>query len=405
MMPVDKMFVDPMLQVFRDMAAEMKKQKHSGEAFDKMIAALDRMETLAVECNDLNEFNAKLIQEGLQAKFSMHYGEVMSQAAEKSSKAGGYDDNTLMQNTLRAYEDAITRIEEAEKVQFENITDDVRKIKPSIRIVPVLRKIIEFGKSGVSYPEFLTKMIVEGWEKAMEGVIVVRDGIEFEIEFSKDTGMIPPYIEMHEERLKAFDEMAKKSAFGLPDSLLFSLKSQEIEHKYKPIIAKWEAIEQRWMKILELLLDWLDAYCSFAPYDGRWRTPGCSEAQVQKNIRRTKGCNPGILKQRERILFESFGMKWDDIFKHETFKFRHSSLIFPYSEERFELIKKTYPYCQPKGKPVVVEEPPKELIAEAEKLHSEKKVVNPNLKIAAENAKKIYDKYNGEGAYEKNFGK
>ena len=96
-------------------------------------------------------------------------------------------------------------------------------------------------------------------------------------------------------------------------------------------------------------------------------------------------------------LDECFGLKWDDIFKHESFKFKYKSNFFPYSDERFALLKETYQHCKPEA------EPPQESIQQAEKLYDEKKCQNPNLEKGKTEMKEKYDKYWGKGAYEKTF--
>ena len=405
-MAINKMYSEPMLAAFRKMMQDCTDKNYSGEDFDKMAAALKRMEDLAEELNDFNEYNATLMKEGLQMKFSQHYSAVLSNAAQAKLKSddGSYDDSSLLATTVKAYEDAILRLQEAQDIAFKDAKGDVSKIKTADKVIPILKKVVKFGKSGVSLPVFLTTLIKKGLEKALEGQVATRSAIEFEIEINKAQSSITPIVKMHEERLAAFDKMAENSLFKLPDSFEFNLKSDDLYRKYASVIDKWRQIESRWSKIFDLVYDWLDSYCKFALWDTRWRPPGCKdETLVKKNIRRTKGCNPGILKQRERIFKECFNLSWDDIFSHPTFIFRHSTFFFPFSKERFNLLKKTYLYCKPESNPATVEEPPKELIDMAEKLHNEKKCSNPDLEKGKLQMIKVYNNYWGEGAYEKKY--
>jgi len=374
------MFVDPMLDAFRKMVQECEDKNYSGEAFDKMIAVLQRMENLADECDDFNQFNAILMQEGLQLKFSQHYGELLSNAAKENLQTdnGAYDDDKLMATTLKAYEDSMVQLSESEGQASAEIEEGAATIKIGDAVIPVIKQILDLGKSGISYPVFLTKLIENGWESALSGMVAVRDVILKEI-LTHEAISIPPIVEMHKERLAAFDTLAEKSSFGIPDPFEFNLKSAEVQWKYEPVIDKWGAIKLRMDRLFDLLYDWLDAYCSFAPNDARWRKGGASEAQVRENIRFTKGTNPGFLKERERILYEYFGIKWEDIFEHEVFLFHYNSDAFKYAHERFDLIKKTHPHCKPLGSPVKVDDPPADLIALAEQLHSENRCLKPKV--------------------------
>ncbi|MBD3360396.1 hypothetical protein GF366_01185 [Candidatus Peregrinibacteria bacterium] len=398
-MSIDKTITDAMFGTFRNMTQECKDKGLSGENFDKMVETLRRMEQLGEEMDDINAFNAALVEEDLMNKFSQYYGALLSSSAKKEAEKEtekGYDDEKLMARTLKAYEDTVKSLKEQEEKAFAEAKGDItRLLKASNNIIPAIQKVIDLGKSGISYPVFLKKLIEEGLDKALEGQTALRDAIVFEIEINKDFS-IPPIIEMHEERLKAFDELAEKSPFNIPEAFEFSLKDKEIYHKHRPKIIKWKAIRQGWEKIFELLYDWLDSFCKFAPRDKRWRTPGASESRVQKNIRRTKGCNPGFLKERERIFNENFGMNWDDIFTHETFKFQYDSYFFPYSDNRFQLIKDTYEYCKPPGKNNDVEPPPEELIKKAEKLYEENQCINPNIEKAKSRIQEKLNKYYGK---------
>jgi hypothetical protein len=375
-MPIDKAMSDAMLGTFRNMVQECKDKNLTGEAFDKIVEILQKMEQYAEEMDDFAAYSAKLSTEGLMNTFSQYYGEVLANAAKEEYKSedGEISDEKLMENTLKAYEDSLKSLKGTEQGE---------------KIIPAIEKVLELGRSGISYPEFLTVMVKKGLDRALEGQVAIRDGIVEDLEWAKDS-MLPVEVKMYEEILKAFDDLSKSSPFGLPDSFEHQLKRIKIEWKYKPEINEWYAVISRWQYMLEMLYDWLDAYCSFAPYDERWRTPGASEAQVKKNIKFTKECSPGFFKERERIFFESFGLKWEDVFKHETFMNEQKANRFEYSDERFDLIRRTYEYCKPYNNP------PKELIDEAEKLHDEKRTHNPNRYKMGDKAKKEYEKHFGK---------
>lgn len=399
-MPIPEMYSEAMLGTFRNMAQECRDKGSSGPDFDNMIAVLDRMEQLAEELDDFNKYSAILLQEGLQMKFSQHYGRVLSSEAKAKVEEEGYDDATLLNRTVQAYEDAIPRMLEAEKQAFAEAKGDLSKIKVSIKMVPLLQEIVDFGRSGVSLPVFLIELIKRGWEKALQGQLAVRDSILYQIELSEALD-IPPVINKNKNSLAKFDELASKASFGIPDSFEFQLANREIDWKWEPVIIKWRAIERRIDRIFDILADWIDSYCKFAPYDDRWASlQGMSI--TKKNIRRTNGCNPGFLRERLRILNENFGISWEGIFEHEVYKFWRSRNYFSYSNEYFQLLLDTYPHCTIEdGK---VKEPPKELIQLSEQLHEEKRCMNPNIERHRQHMIAVYDRYWGEGAYNKNFG-
>ncbi len=393
-MAIDKVMADAMLTPFRNMIKECEEKHFSGAKFNELKLTFKRMETLATELDDINVFNAKCMEEALQMKMSQLYSELLSQEAKKSQcENNDYSDEALMKNTLKAYEDALIQL----KNSLKNASYLEKNFLNDAETINTLSEIISLAKSGLTYPEFLTVLIKKGYDKALDGMSKERKGIQFEIDIAKETD-IPPVIEMREKTLELFDTMAEKSPFNIPDALKFHIKRNELEWEYQPVINRWRAITEAFYQLFTLLYDWLDAYCDFAPFDGRWNFPGATRADVEKNIRRTKGTNPGFLKERLRIFNENFSLSWDNIFTHETFLFEYKRGFFPYSNERFELIKKTFQYCIPH------EKPPIELIKQAEALHKAKKCANPQLKQSAENMKRIYNKYYGEGAYERSFG-
>ena len=95
-MPVDPAMLDAMLGTFRNMAEELKGKKASGEAFDRMMDALNEMERLGREMSDFSAYAAKLTTEELQMKFSLAYGEALGEMNRQAMQSGSYDDSALM---------------------------------------------------------------------------------------------------------------------------------------------------------------------------------------------------------------------------------------------------------------------------------------------------------------------
>ena len=107
-MPIDKTYSDAMLGTFRNMMQECRDKKMSGKAFDTMSNTMNKMETFALEMDDLSAFTAKLTTEGLFTDFSTAYGEALAAEGQKKyAAAGSYDDNALLQQTLQAYENSL----------------------------------------------------------------------------------------------------------------------------------------------------------------------------------------------------------------------------------------------------------------------------------------------------------
>ncbi len=379
-MPVEQMYIDSMLGTFRNMLKECEDKKATGDAFEKMKDILSKMEQLAIEMDDLAAYSGRLTSDNLFVQFSNSYGEVLAELAKKEYSAGDSDEK-LLQHTLKAYEDSITNLKD---------------VPHSDLIIPVIQQIIEFGHSGVSYPVFLRVCEEKGWYKAMEGSMVTREGLLSDIKVST---IFELSIELNRanEILKVFDEMAARSAFGVPDATEFSLERIRIYWKYAPAIAERDAIILRYSKFFELLKDWIDSYCSFATYDERWASVE-GMAVTLRNIRRCKECTPGIFKVREKIFKEYFGLTWDDVFSHETYLSEYKARRIWYSDESIDLIKGVYPYCKP------FSDPPAELVNRAEIIYREKKIKRPDCFKLTEENKQLFIQVFGQTEYDRQYG-
>lgn len=348
-MAIEKNLSDSILGTFRNMYKELCDKNASGDSFETVRTSLERMEQLANEMDDFPAYSAKLTTEGLFMKFSTAYGECLSFIAKKEY-ASDTGDEKLMAQTIKSCEDAIKQLED----------------KPDAdKLIHPLKQVIELANSGITYPVFLRICEEKGLNKALEGSIEARDGIIKDIDFAVRF-FRPVEEKMHRETLETFDYMSSKAHFGVPDSLEFELARNKIEWKYEPEIVKWDSIIRHWEILLELIYDWIDSYCDFAPYDDRW-VDGRGMTYTLRNVKRTKECNPGFFKVREKMLFEYFAIKWDDIFSHETYLNEMKAIRIWYSDEVIALIKKLYPHCKP------FNNPPDDYIKIAEHIHKEKR--------------------------------
>ncbi|BDZ71792.1 hypothetical protein [Methanobacterium petrolearium] len=380
-MPVDKAMADSILDTYRNMYREMEEKGAEGESFQAMSEALNRMEALAQETDDIMDFTAKLTTENLFIEFSNAYSETISGMVKEEYSAGGGDE-LLLEKTLQAYENAIKTLED----------------HPNYEILKApIEELIELGKSGVSYPVFLRIAEEKRLYKAMEGDIVARKAIISDKTFAEFMHL-PLEVEKHDKILKVHDELASRSPFQVADSFEFGLERQKIDWEYAPRINQWNIITRLWEKMLENVYDWLDSFCSFAPYDERWADLR-GKTYTMKNIKRTQECNPGILKAREKIFQDYFQMVWDDVFTHETFRNEYAANRVWYSDERLELIKKTYSYCVPSNKP----DP--ELIHQSEIINAEKRYKRPEaFQYSSEDKEKFISIF-GKEKWDEFFGK
>jgi hypothetical protein len=200
----------------------------------------------------------------------------------------------------------------------------------------------------------------------MEGSVVSRDALEKDIQWAADL-ILPVYEKRNRAILTKYDEMASNAAFHVPDTILFSMERFRIESRYQPAINQYQAIIERWMRLLELVHDWIDAYTSFAPYDDRFSSLQGMEVTL-RNIKFCKDCYPGFLQAREDIFHRYFSMKWDDLFVHESFQNERRARRCMYTDDYIAFLKEVYPHCKPFGMA------PAELVAKAEALHAQKKV-------------------------------
>ena len=351
-MPIDKMMSDAMLGIFRNMMQECRDKHFSGEGFERMEAAMNRMESLSAEMNDVGAFSAKLTTEGLFTEFSTRYGELLAEEGKKKyAISDTYDDAKLLQQTVDAYESSLVST---------NDHPDKEKLQAPVK------EVIRLGRSGINYPSFLRLLIEKGLDKAMEGSSLSREALEKDIQWSVDL-VLPVYERRNRAILAKFDEMAVVAAFGVPDSVVFSMERFHIESVWQPDINRFDAIVWRWGRLLELLQDWVDAHTSFAPYDDRYVSLSGME-ETKRNINFCKECNPGFFKVREDLFNRYFDIKWDEIFLHESFASERKAKRSRFTDEYIEFLKEVYAQCKP------LSLAPQELVTKAEELHKGKRV-------------------------------
>lgn len=353
-MPVPAQFTEPMFGPFRSMVAEVEQKGLAGSEVDEMRAQMATMERLASECGDITALTGQLAQLGTFQKFSDAYGRALTRAAQPSSDGkGGPSDEELLANTVSAYRSAV------ESYRSGQAGEEGR------RLLPFVERMVQLAESGISYPVYLRKLEEEGLTRVLEGAApAVRPRLEEAIETARVQWAPPVEVAAARNVLAIFDDMAARAPFGQPDSFAFNLARRAVEWEIEPSRRRWGDIIRQWESLLEDLVDWLDAHTSFAPYDERWRSPGASEAQVRRNIERTKACRPGDARYREQICGWYYGFGFDGLFRHETFVHEYTANRVGWSDARLELCAAVRPQCVPGGAPSP------ELVQRAEQLHA-----------------------------------
>lgn len=399
-MAIDKMMSDAILGTFRNMSQEIKDKEYTGEDVDKMNAALARMEQLAEELSDLNEFNGLMMQENLYMKFSDHYGRALSNAQKGQYQLQGdvYDekaDQQLMKQTLDAYKQAIKTLRDTKKESVKTHGEKASKVFfNDDALVKPIEDVIKLGESGISYPEFLRRMIELNMDKAMGGATVSRDAQIYSIDFYS-AGKINPYYEERENAyLKLFDELAAKSPVGAISILKYNLGNEVINVGIDPKIKKWDSVKHYWESVLDGLSWWSLAHMSFAHTLEPWSMAKDPRASVRESIE----CDPGEIQIKLQQLKKYHGLSFHDIFKHESFIWEVTYNHLWYSQAYVEfMIEEVFPTCFP-GKRMSPEQ-----TAKMEKLYKEDLYRNPETSKVLERYRVNHDKYFGEGSfYEKN---
>lgn len=412
-MPIDPSIAGPMLDPFRNMAAECEAKGCSGENYDTMMNALARMEAMANEMSDFMEFSTKLSTEGLQMTFSTAYGNVLSEAAASSGSgsSGGaddYDDAALLKQNVDALKSAVVELrraeEDAKKEAASHMSTEANKavavnevatLAKTDKIIEPIENLIALGETDITFPTFLRTQIEKGLDKAMDGDAVVKEGILYDLDFANASAIHPYSIQIKEEQLQAFDALAAQSKFGLPNGLSMRLAFDKIEHAHLSASRKWDTIDRAWNRIFSLLDTWVIAHTSYAPHIEPWSMASDPHAAVKK----TKETSPGYIQQRIRLLQENFGISFSDIVSHETFQWSVKHNHFAYSQMYTEfLLEKALPLCQP-GQLLT-----SELIDEATRMYDGKQMPNPKYYKVLDRQEAAYNKHFGEGQFVQKIG-
>ncbi len=451
-MPLDPMMSDALLGTFKNMVQECRDKNMSGEYFDKMCEHYNRLEELARTHDDVMAFNMQVMAEDIYVKFSDNYSRLLSAQAQEKQKEIGYDDAALLKQNLDALRDAVKRIRDekartmeesrnydpkeafrkgmdfaernagkkggmpknaflmsggsgAMKRQGEQQIDEELKNRPNAYkndveidvlmkidlITKPIENLIALGEEpGMTYPRYLRIQIEKSLDKAMDGSALVREGLVYLLGMTRAMPVSPHHIERDKQKLELFDKLAAESKIGTPNQDELSFGHRRIDYHFEPLINEWSEIKSRWEDMLYDLYIWSLAYCSFAPMIFPW---SLAENPRQAVID-TQKTQPGLFRQRERLLQKYFGIGFFDIFKHPTFEWDVRHYFYGSSQEFTDfLIEKIYPVCIP------LQDLPQELIAPRAAIYQGNKEQNPEVHKVSEAFMAHYDSVFGEGRY------
>lgn len=455
-MPIDEFLLNPMLDPFRKMVKEIEDKGVTGEDYDAMKAAMDRLEELGREKDDLNDFNGAMMQENLFGILSDRYGKCLAAEAGggEATDPDNFDDGALLKQMVDALKGAVQRIKDGKqeakdraenydagataqagmefamrnKEQFglegvddsqftnnmDEIVDDANKeynekkaliadeidalFNDKMLIEPIEKLIALAEEPGMNSAKFLRIQIEKGMDKAMEGSVVLRDGLVYSKKMTDANPPSPYHLTKVDRYIQVFDEMAAVAPFEVPDSLQLQFAHNRIDHELEPDIIRFDKIKDHWEWIIGHLDQWMKAHSKHAMgLDYYVMIPGLEPKK--RAIESDKDCLPGEVKVLVKIMDDYWGYSFHDIFTHETFIHEVKWDYLPYSQEYMTFLRdKVFPACVP------MQHCPQELVDEWDRMYEAKKLSNPHWHHIHERNQKVMDEVFGEGYYLKKFG-
>lgn len=409
-MPIDRIFVDPTLDIYKKMLKECEDKGCDSENCNQMKSILNRINELANNLDDFNEFNGKVIEENLYANFSKYYTLALQGLYQQSNNSTTSDESYL-QTTLNAYKDAIKRIEEENKklsskakeqentLDINSFTENEAKliIERNQKLIDSIQKVINIGEQdGISYPKFLTLMIENGFDKLLEGSFVVKDLLEDDI--IKADILYKNNIEKQiaKEKLELFNSLAKQYNTKVPDALHFQFESEKIDYKYCKDLLVFNEIETRTKDILDDINLWTISYHKNAMFLKEFSS--IPKIERKKHIKRNQNLLPGIITEKVRLLKEYFNLTLEDSLQSNTFEWVVKSNNITLSMELvLFLIKEAFPQCKP------LSSLNSDSILKREEIYNSNKDSNPELYAITRRQRDYYNHKYGNGSFEAKF--
>jgi len=403
-MAIDKTIVDAFTGGYKFYIDDLKNKNITGEHFDTVMKLFNRIEELGEQCSDMNEFYAKMQDENITVKISDAYTRALTEEGNKKHMPQNGevpDDSQMFKNTIDAFKNSIKSLRDNFDNLMEKATESERmRLMVENNPEPIIKSIEDMiavsEEPGMTYANFLRIQIERGLDKAAEGV-TTRSSLEDIVECKK-TFMVPEIeIKMWEEKLEEYNKVAANNKFNQVDQHEWELISDRIDRKYKPDLVRHERINDMFMQIVSDLADWVMSYCSYPPSELMPWNAMPHDAAIA-DLTRIQKVTPGIIREREKLLFRYFGLRLKDIVKDEYFLNDIKSNMIDDSQEYLEfLLLEVYPQCKP------FNDASRELIDKQTSMYKGKKEVNPGKKEPYLRMKKYYDSKYGEGYMEKSL--
>jgi hypothetical protein len=407
-MPIDDMLLSSMTGTFKAMLDQIVQQNISGEHVEKMAKVLQRIDDLGREHSDFNAFNAQVMSENLFARFSEYYTLAITeqQSAVGNSGNAAYNDAELLKNCVNGLAQSIESIKQGYKQAIGEAEKSGNAIEVEVLqnpdiIIQSIRELITLGQSeDMTLPDFLRIQIEKGLDKAMEGVVIQREGLMYERLFAEANPVSPYHILEASEALALFESLCKKSAFGVPESKEWEILRDDIHRKFVPDISKFNKIRSLWEDMLLDLSVWSLSYTSFAPEIFPW----AETSRPYEAVKETQNILPGVFWEKAKLLKKYFDLHFLDIFKHPTFLWQVKYHYLSFSQEFLAfVIEGVYPQCKPNN------HLPENMIEKRADFHprgpsKQDREANPESHMPSQRYRELYDKKFGEGLFEKKFG-
>lgn len=330
-MAVDPAVTEPMVASLRQMLDAAPRTDATAAAVAEMEGVLGRFDELAAGAVGIDDLMAAVTTEDLYQRFSTAYTEAATAGASAATGGeGGADDAQLLADHLAA---------------LQRVRDDASTPAP---VRAALDRALELGASDIAYPVFLRRLEEDGLADAIQGEILVREGI-VELGRAAAAHHQPVELERALAQLAAYDELAAAAAHGVPDPLDLEIALRAVDGEYAQSSLRWNAVRERVERMLDMVIDWLDAHAAFASSDERWRTHDPSRTRML--IERSRATLPGLFAERERQLRDGFGLTFEEGLRHDAVSTEIRARRLRHSDERIALAVRTVPGMTPGAAP------------------------------------------------------
>ncbi len=351
-MPLDPVDSNAVIGPYRDVVNSFRAQGTATPEVGVMAWAVSEMERQAALHDDVGPFVADITSDGLFFQFNQAYAQLQAALLDAAPPEvfvlpGPYIplDDELENRLIVRLRAALERL--ASRPDFDHLSGPIQEV-------------ITMTQRGAGYPVMLRELVERGLDLASQGIVHSRAALVTDLEraHARNDG---PAAGLAHALLAAHDELASQSPLGSADPLAFHLRRIRLEWEHAPAMTTQYAFVPRVIRVVLLVIDWLDAHCSFAATDPRFASPDGDEA-TQRRLEFVRECYPAFLARREQLLMLTWGMSFDDAVAHQAVSADRDEV--PWSAARLELARQARPFCDVGGAP------PPTLIQAAEELHA-----------------------------------